>query len=741
MKHGLNWLCRRYVDYQSLIVTGLFALAMEQTLRATTVVYQTGFEAPGFVLGNLAGQNGWSSGVSVSQNAAKIIAVSGGQEVQISGSLVALNSPNFYNCSFNKSLANYNPVASGTPIVDVSADIWQNQGPTTSQSSWQFAFLILNDQNGNAYGTIGIDKNGVVFGQNWASPNQVVGDGTTATNGFHHLKLELNFTNRAMTLFKDGFSCGTMAFNPTSSNKLGSVSLVVQGGSPIDSTLFVDNLSVTAGSVATTSACQLQITSAGPCLGDGTSGTPSGGKHLWAQGHLQRQRPTQTAFPHQMDDGQCHLLLRQHQRWARNGYWWGFNWWLDLDDPIPWSVTLDPDGVSGNTNLVSNTTNGWFTPIPPTNAVELYSPRMMHGYEYYTLNFRPGSGNVNNLWVLFGVPTTHGAQTAISVTSPTNGQTIITPPCSVPVFVISRTNVPAQVFQDTNYFTVQLNNIRVNPSLLRTNTWAGMAGMTTNWTEWIAPDQMDESTNPVIAAFVQQSLPANYQSVLTPYDTARTLHRAVMKALTYQSPPLHVDALGVYQDGVADCGGFAHLLTACLRNVGIPARMISGFWEGDTQWHCRTEFHLPNVQWLLADPTEGQGADPTGTYAFYFGDVADANEYLAVDTGDAHILPYNNFTFLQVPNWWWTGGGTYNSYFATTYFQPNGVLNSTNGAKGSTSFYLSDAPTEGSVVLQTSTNLTTWSPIVTNSANGSVINFSFPNTNGPRRFYRANIIP
>lgn len=705
-------------------------------MHAQTVVYQTGFETPGYVVGNLAGQNGWTTGSSASQNSAKVIAASGGQEVEISGPLVAQN----YS-SFSKSLANYNPVASGNPIVDVSADLWQNQGPTTSQSSWQFAFLILNDQNGTAYGTIGIDKNGVVFAQNWGSPNQVIGDGSTATNGFHNLMLELNFTNRTITLFKDGFSCGSMAFGTSASNLLGSVSLVLEGGSAIDSTLYCDNLKITAGSVITTSPCDLQITSAGPCLGNGVVGTPQVGNIYGLNVTFNVKGPPKQPFRIKWTIANVTYYYNNITVGPGSGYWWNFNWWVDLDDTMPWSITLDPDGVSGDTNLINNTASGTFTPIPPTNTVELYSPRMMHGSEYYTLNFQPGSGNLNNLWVLFGVPTTHGAQTAVSVTSPTNGQTILTSPYGVPVFVISRTNVPAQVFQDTNYFTVQLNNIRVNPTILRTNTWAGLAAMTTNWTQWIAPDQMDQSTNSVIAAFVQQSLPANYQSVLTPYDTARTLHRAVMKKLTYQSPPLHLDAVGVYQDGVADCGGFAHLLTACLRNVGIPARMISGFWQGDTQWHCRVEFHLPGVQWLLADPTDGNGADPTGTYAYYFGYVPNANSYLAIDTGDAHILPYNNFTFLQVPNWWWTGGGTYNSYSATTYFQPNGMLTLSNFTQSSYQVNLSDVPTEGSALLQTSTNLINWLTLATNAASGNVLNYSFPNTNGPHRFYRVQVSP
>ena len=132
---------------------------------------------------------------------------------------------------------------------------------------------------------------------------------------------------------------------------------------------------------------------------------------------------------------------------------------------------------------------------------------------------------------------------------------------------------------------------------------------------------------------------------------------------------------------------------------------------------------------------------PIWTYAYEFGDVPDANQYLAVDVGSSHLLLNNDFGGIQVPNWWWSGGGTYNSYAAVSYLQPNGVVCLTNAAKGATSFYLNDAPTEGSVVVQTSTNLAAWSSLITNSANGSAIYYSFPNTNGPRRFYRVKAIP
>jgi hypothetical protein len=733
------------LTFQSILLPALLALLGELALKAQTVVYQTGFEGPGFVVGNLAGQNGWASGGSISQNAAQIVAVSGGQEVQLSGPQVALSGPSFYNASFNESLANYNPAASGTPIVEFSADLWQNQGPTTSQSSWQFSFLILNDQNGNAYGTIGIDQNGVVFGQNWSPTNQVVGDGSTATNGFHNVRLELNFTNRTTTLFKDGYACGTMAFNTASSNKLGSVVLVLQGGSPIDSSLFLDNLSITAGSATTPSPCDLQISSAGPCLVNGASGTPNVGDVYGLSVHLNVKGTPAQPFRIKWTIANVTYYYNNISVGPGSGYWWDFIWWLNLDDPIPWSVTLDPDGVSGDTNLVNNTASGTFTPVPPSSTVELYAPRMMGGMESSVLSFQPGSGTIPNFWVVFGSPTTHGAQKAISVTGPSNMTSTVTAPYGIPVFALAWSNTPAGTFQESVNFTAQLNNMRVNPNILRSVTWANMDALTTNWTQWLAPDSDVESTNVLISGFVQQSLPANYRTILTPYDTARTLHKAVAKKLVYGTA-IHGDAVGVLQDGIANCGGFSTLLTACLRNVGIPARLISGFWQGDSwqgddQWHIRVEFYLPGAGWLVADPTASHSFDPSGTFAYDFGFVPDANAFFAMDVGGAHILPYCNFGELQVPNFLWYGGATFNTNYALSFCQPLPTACISNSVGGFINLSLTNCPYEGSVVIQTSTNLMTWSAVVTNSTGSNVISYSYPNTNGPRRFYRANIIP
>jgi hypothetical protein len=406
-------------------------------------------------------------------------------------------------------------------------------------------------------------------------------------------------------------------------------------------------------------ACNLQIVSAGPCLADGTAGNPSVGDQYAIKLVLNiKGTPSQ---PFNIVFTMANVSYTNSVTvGAGNGYSWRFNWALDLDDAIPWSIKLDPAGVSGNTNP-TNTVSGTLTPTPPITATDLFDPLVWDGNESYILTFVPG-GTLSTLYVVFGVPTTHGAQTVISVNGPADAELIETPPYNLPIFQTAWSNVAATTFSDTNNFVVQLSRTRVNPTILRTNTWADMRTLSTNWTVWLAPDARCESTNPLITSFVQASLPTNYLATMTPYDTARSLHQTVMKTLTYQEPPPAIDAVGVLQDGIADCGGYSALLVACLRNVGIPARCISGFRQGEEIPHVRVEFHLPGTEWIVADPTDGNTNDPTGTFAYDFGITSDGNRYVAVDAGDAHELPYNTFEFIQIPNYYSTGSATFGSY-------------------------------------------------------------------------------
>jgi hypothetical protein len=68
-------------------------------------------------------------------------------------------------------------------------------------------------------------------------------------------------------------------------------------------------------------------------------------------------------------------------------------------------------------------------------------------------------------------------------------------------------------------------------------------------------------------------------------------------------------------------------------------------------------------------------------------------------------------------------------------------LGLTNSARGFLQFRLGTVPTSGSVVLEASTNLTTWRAIATNAATGTAIDYKLPATNRPARFFRAKFLP
>jgi transglutaminase-like putative cysteine protease len=412
-------------------------------------------------------------------------------------------------------------------------------------------------------------------------------------------------------------------------------------------------------------SCFLKIVKVTPCLSTGAPGTPQFGTPYGVRVTFD-VAGTPKPFGIKFTMANVSHTFTGYDPKAANGYYSYCLWSLPLDDTIPYSVTLDPANVSGNTNP-NTTVTGTFSPAPPATIVQTYSPVTRHGAVSRTITFSSG-GNLTNLYVLLGVPTTHGAQTVLATTAPAGSTTVVTQPYSLPVYQILDSNVPTGTFTFSNSFTVTLSNMRVNPALLRKITWASLHSLTSEYTQWLTPDTINESTDPSITSFVANALPSDYLTAMTPYDAARTIHKAVMKALTYVEPPPYRDAVASLQAQSGDCGCYAAIMVASLRSIGIPARRISGFWQGFSQSHIRVEFYLPGAGWLVADPTLGNGADPTGTYAYYFGSASDSNEFVAVDDCDSHEMSFENVNSqvvdigaqdLQVPNfWYYTNTGT-----------------------------------------------------------------------------------
>ena len=96
-------------------------------------------------------------------------------------------------------------------------------------------------------------------------------------------------------------------------------------------------------------------------------------------------------------------------------------------------------------------------------------------------------------------------------------------------------------------------------------------------------------------------------------DFLRKLGSWIHESLTYDPDATHVHTkiheVLVIRAGV--CQDFAHLMIACCRSQGIPARYVSGYlyvggidgMRGEQATHAWLECLLPNGKWLAVDPT------------------------------------------------------------------------------------------------------------------------------------------
>jgi transglutaminase-like putative cysteine protease len=361
---------------------------------------------------------------------------------------------------------------------------------------------------------------------------------------------------------------------------------------------------------------------------------------------------------------------------ASPGTYWGYvGWQLPLDSAIPFTITLDSGHVTGNTDTKGAVYKGSFTPVPPKTAIEYYAPQQHTGSETFSVTWNDGSGTITNGFTLMGVPTTDSFQQVVSSSGPTGATQVTTQPTGDPVWQTSFTNFTPVAGHDawncTQNFVVTDSNMRANPALLRKATWAQLAALPADKQVWLQPDQLVQSNDASVIAFVNKVLPANYKTKMTPYDAARALFLAVVKNTTYKEPPdTDGSALSTLQTRVADCLGFSTLHAACLRYIGIPSRTCCGWWTGTNQWHCTNEFYLPGCGWVGADGSQDKvWWDPTGKYSYMFGSDTYRNGFCEVSRGTDHHTANFAVTELQVGWFYYWGNATYSGYSDTCSLQ------------------------------------------------------------------------
>jgi len=113
--------------FEKAVLPALFLAVMAAVAipaHADVVLYSTGFEAPTFTTGALAGQNGWAQFGPSTATVENFFAKTGSQAVFVDGSTATQAGP-------------YHQDPSAGPLVDLSADIAIFTSST--QSTWQFA--------------------------------------------------------------------------------------------------------------------------------------------------------------------------------------------------------------------------------------------------------------------------------------------------------------------------------------------------------------------------------------------------------------------------------------------------------------------------------------------------------------------------------------------------------------------------------------------------------------------------
>ena len=97
------------------------------------------------------------------------------------------------------------------------------------------------------------------------------------------------------------------------------------------------------------------------------------------------------------------------------------------------------------------------------------------------------------------------------------------------------------------------------------------------------------------------------------------IHRRVHRSLTYQAGTTEIGITpdAVLEGGTGVCQDYAHLAVALCRDLGVPARYVSGYFfaaddstgatvvgdSADVQTHAWFEAAIPGAGWLALDPT------------------------------------------------------------------------------------------------------------------------------------------
>jgi transglutaminase-like putative cysteine protease len=153
------------------------------------------------------------------------------------------------------------------------------------------------------------------------------------------------------------------------------------------------------------------------------------------------------------------------------------------------------------------------------------------------------------------------------------------------------------------------------PDALATGAWDDVAAIERSQMHWdfLQPSLLTRET-PLLKAF-EATLANGHQR--DPLSEVRAINEAIHRRFTYRQQVTGVDSPidDALESGEGVCQDFAHVMLACVRRRGIPARYVSGYLfhgSGDTSvdgaTHAWIEAFFPTLGWVGFDPTNNVAA-------------------------------------------------------------------------------------------------------------------------------------
>ncbi len=158
-------------------------------------------------------------------------------------------------------------------------------------------------------------------------------------------------------------------------------------------------------------------------------------------------------------------------------------------------------------------------------------------------------------------------------------------------------------------------NASVNPKTIDFTVQAPLQEWQSHRTEdtrWLREEKGIEKNHPLVLELVRKITAQTNQF----WNVTRLSFLKIHKILSYQIIPEEKGCAWALTHRKGDCTEFASVLTAILRNLKIPSRLVSGFYYHRTtnHWsrHAWVEVKSPRNDWILLDPLNHViGYDPS----------------------------------------------------------------------------------------------------------------------------------